>query len=280
MASPKRERQREAAAKRREAQAEQRKRDARRRSVLRTVGLVGAALALAALFSFVINRDDDKSSDVASDTSASTESSQDGSDQTSSVSSSALSGRTISGETPCPKADGSEERVAAFEKAPPMCIDVAKTYTATISTTEGDYTAVLDAKAAPKTVNNFVVLARYHFYDGVIFHRIVTDFMNQTGDPLGTGAGGPGYEFDDELPTGDKPYSEGTLAMANSGPNTNGSQFFTMATDYDLPPNYSVFGKVTEGIDVVKAINALGGSDQAGTPTKSVSITSVTISET
>jgi hypothetical protein len=186
MASPKRERQREAAAKRREAQAEQRKRDARRRSVLRTVGLVGAALALAALFSFVINRDDDKSSDVASDTSASTESSQDGSDQTSSVSSSALSGRTISGETPCPKADGSEERVAAFEKAPPMCIDVAKTYTATISTTEGDYTAVLDAKAAPKTVNNFVVLARYHFYDGVIFHRIIDGFMCQGGDPDGT----------------------------------------------------------------------------------------------
>ena len=242
---------------------------------MRLAGLAGSFLLLVALFAFVINRDD--TTDVASQDA--TSSSSEASSTDSSSASSALEGRAITGETPCPKADGSEERVAAFEKAPPMCIDPNKTYTATISTTEGDYTATLDAKTAPKTVNNFVVLARYHFYDGVVFHRIVTDFMNQTGDPLGNGTGGPGYEFEDELPTGEAPYKAGVLAMANSGPNTNGSQFFTMATDYDLGPNYSVFGVVTEGLDVVKKINALGSASGEGTPTKTVTIKSVTITE-
>ncbi len=275
MASPKRERQREnAAARRAQLEARQHKAQTRAR-YLRYGGLLAAAVVLATLFAWSNRGKDDKADkDVASETS-----SESSSESSKSEAAPVLEGRTITGDTPCPKADGSEARAGAFEKAAPMCIDPNKTYTAKISTTEGDYTAVLDAKSAPKTVNNFVVLARYHFYDGVIFHRIVTGFMNQTGDPLGNGTGGPGYEFADELPTGPSPYKAGALAMANSGPNTNGSQFFTMASDYDLSSDYSVFGQVTAGIDVVKKINALGSADGEGAPTKRVAINSITITE-
>ena len=181
----------------------------------------------------------------------------------------------ITGETPCPAADGSTERATSFENPPPMCIDPAKTYTATIDTSEGSFTVALDATKAPQTVNNFVVLSRYHFYDGLTFHRIVPSFVVQGGDPLGTGSGGPGYEFEDELPASLEDYTAGSVAMANSGPGTNGSQFFVTLADTGLDgPKYSLFGRVTEGFDTtVKALEAAG---QAGTvPT----ITSITITE-
>ena len=109
-------------------------------------------------------------------------------------------------------------------------------------------TAELFAKDAPQTVNNFVFLARDGFYDGVIFHRVIPGFMIQGGDPTGTGRGGPGYKFEDE-PVSQR-YERGILAMANAGPNTNGSQFFVMHADYGLPPNYTIFGKLTGGEDV------------------------------
>ena len=111
-------------------------------------------------------------------------------------------GASITGETPCPPSDGSAERTTEFEQAPPMCIDPAKSYTATLETTEGDIVIELDAENAPETVNNFVVLSRYHFYDDVPFHRIVPGFVNQAGDPVGPepGTGGPGYAIPDELP--------------------------------------------------------------------------------
>ena len=188
-------------------------------------------------------------------------------------------GKTITGDTPCPKADGSEEKVVKFAKEPPMCIDVAKTYTATVETTKGTYKAALDAKKAPKTVNNFVVLARYHYFDTTPCHRILKGFMAQCGDPTGQGNGGPGYQFADELPKDTKDYQPGTLAMANSGPNTNGSQFFTMFRE-GLPPQYSVFGKVVEGMDTtVKALESVGVANDPGKPTEPVSITKVTITE-
>jgi cyclophilin family peptidyl-prolyl cis-trans isomerase len=127
--------------------------------------------------------------------------------------------------TPCPAVDGSSEKRQEFDGPPPMCIDPAKRYTAVIDTSVGSMTVALDAVAAPQTVNNFVFLARYHYFDGIIFHRIIKGFMCQGGDPTGTGRGGPGYRFADELPAPGR-YEIGSVAMANAGPNTNGSQFF------------------------------------------------------
>jgi cyclophilin family peptidyl-prolyl cis-trans isomerase len=187
----------------------------------------------------------------------------------------------ISGDTPCPPAGGADKRVSSFEKAPPMCIDPAKMYMATVSTSRGDFTVMLDAKAAPKTVNNFVTLARYKFYDGIGFHRIVTDFAAQVGDPTASGSGGPGYKFDDELPKDTSAYKLGTLAMANSGANTNGSQFFIVLKDGAFPKAaYSVFGQVTTGLDtVVKEIAGTGSAGNAGTPTAVTTIKTITVTQ-
>ena len=179
---------------------------------------------------------------------------------------------------PCPEADGSSEKVDTFPAAPEMCIDAAKTYTVDVETSKGSYTAVLDASKAPITVNNFVYLARYHYFDGTPCHRIITDFVVQCGDPTGTGSGNPGYEFPDELPAAGE-YALGSLAMANSGPDTNGSQFFVITGDQGiaLPPKYTLFGQVTEGMDTVEALNALGQADE--TPSEPVTIDKVTVTE-
>jgi cyclophilin family peptidyl-prolyl cis-trans isomerase len=191
-------------------------------------------------------------------------------------------GASIKGDTPCPPADGSAQRTTSFEKPPPLCVAVAKTYTAEIQTSKGLMVANLDVKTATKTVNNFVVLARYKYFDDIAFHRIIPGFVLQGGDPQQTGAGGPGYKFEDELP---KPgsYKVGSLAMANSGPNTNGSQFFIIAGDTgtSLQPQYSLFGQVTQGLEVVKAIEDVGiPGTQDGKPSEVVKIISVTIKET
>ena len=160
-----------------------------------------------------------------------------------------------------------------------LTIDPATTYTATIRTSKGDITAKLFADEAPNTVNNFVNLARDGFYDGVIFHRVIQGFMIQGGDPDGTGRGGPGYRFADELEAArNQGYKMGTLAMANAGPNTNGSQFFIMHVDYGLPPQYSVFGKAIDGLDVVDdiATTATGAGDK---PVEDIVIETVEITE-
>ncbi len=125
-------------------------------------------------------------------------------------------------------------------------------YTAVLHTTKGDITFKFNDDQTPKTVENFVTLVKKDFYNGTIFHRVLKGFMIQGGDPEGTGSGGPGYRFDDEPFTGE--YSRGTVAMANAGPNTNGSQFFIMHADYALPKNYVIFGQVIEGMDVVDMI--------------------------
>ena len=160
-----------------------------------------------------------------------------------------------------------------------MCIDASKRYTATMDTSMGSLTIALDPSAAPLTVNNFVVLARYHYYDGVIFHRIISGFVCQGGDPTGTGRGGPGYRFADELPKPGR-YEIGSLAMANAGPNTNGSQFFIISgpNGAGLPPQYSLFGKVVGGLDVVEAMQNVE-TDRNDRPLTDVTINSVTISE-
>ena len=177
-----------------------------------------------------------------------------------------------------PNPDGSSEKRQRFDAVPPMIIDPAKTYTATMVTSQGTMELVLDPLAAPMTVNSFVFLARWHYYDGVIFHRIIPGFVLQGGDPTGTGTGGPGYKFADELPRPGR-YELGSLAMANAGPNTNGSQFFVISgpDGMRLPPAYSLFGKVVKGLDVVAAINDLGSG--SGTPRERVVIESVTITE-
>ncbi len=135
---------------------------------------------------------------------------------------------------------------------PVMQIDVIKSYTATMKTSEGDIVIELNAKQTPDTVNNFVYLAKNKFYDKTIFHRVIKGFMIQGGDPNGDGTGGPGYRFNDE--SFDGSYTKGTVAMANAGPNTNGSQFFIIHEDYNLPKNYVIFGKVSKGLDVVDKI--------------------------
>jgi cyclophilin family peptidyl-prolyl cis-trans isomerase len=171
-----------------------------------------------------------------------------------------------------------------WSSPPAMAIDTNKQYTATISTNVGDMKAELYTKEAPNTVNNFVFLAREGFYNGVPFHRIISGFMVQTGDPTGTGRGGPGYRFADELPK-EREYEPGTLAMANAGPNTQGSQFFVVHADLrgKLQKNYTIFGKVTEGQDVLDKIaktpvKASPGGEQS-TPTQDVHINAVTIAE-
>ena len=181
--------------------------------------------------------------------------------------------------TPCPPAEGAAERMTQFSEAPPMCIDPSKTYTAVLDTSLGQMTIALDAAAAPKTVNNFVVLARYRYYEGIIFHRIINGFMCQGGDPTGTGTGGPGYKFEDELPAPNT-YKIGSVAMANAGPNTNGSQFFIVsgANGVGLPPLYSLFGQVTEGLDVVEKMQNVKTA-RGDKPHDDLIINSVTISE-
>jgi len=167
----------------------------------------------------------------------------------------------------------------SWKSPPDMVIDPAKRYTAEIVTSMGTMTAALDPIAAPKTVNNFVFLAREGFYDGVIFHRIIQGFVIQGGDPEGTGRGGPGYRFEDELPKAGR-YEVGSLAMANAGPNTNGSQFFVISgpSGVRLPPQYSLFGKLVKGLDVLDQIEKVptGAGDR---PKTDVVMTSVTITE-
>ena len=183
----------------------------------------------------------------------------------SSATTAAVSGETITGETPCPAQDGSGSKVVQFEQAPPVCIEDGVTYTAIVSTNKGEFSIVLDQAAAPIAVNNFVVLARYKYFNGTNCHRAIPNFVVQCGDPTATGSGGPGYQFADELPAAGS-YKLGSIAMANSGPNTNGSQFFIITGDdgVNLPPNYTLFGQVTEGLDsTVPALNAAGNPDPA-----------------
>jgi cyclophilin family peptidyl-prolyl cis-trans isomerase len=247
--SEKRERQKAGRAARQEAiRAAQKRRAARRRLMLLAIP--------AAIFAFLIGRALLSGDDSGGDTEVAA---------------------TTDKAAPCPK-ENDQERRATFEAAQKDCIDENKTYVAKVSTDVGDFTVELDAKRAPTTVNNFVVLSRYHFYDGLTFHRVVKDFVIQGGDPAGNGQGGPGYKFADEV-TPDLKYPAGSVAMANSGANTNGSQFFVVTSDggpaATLPPNYTRFGTVTEGMDVVKKIEADAGEP----PTTIHKINSITIEE-
>jgi cyclophilin family peptidyl-prolyl cis-trans isomerase len=186
----------------------------------------------------------------------------------------------------CPDLNGSSKHYTHFSAAPPMCINPAKDYTAHMVTDAGTITIKLLAAENPTTVNNFVFLAGYHFFNGTAFHRVCIAFINQGGDPTGTGTGGPGYSFNGGAPKSSSVYTAGALAMANSGsPSSDGSQFFFVVGSggKELSANYSYFGQVVGGMSVVDKINADGTSPAAtndNCPPKVVhKITSVTITE-
>jgi peptidylprolyl isomerase len=177
-----------------------------------------------------------------------------------------------------PDPSGASKKRQSFDAAPPMIIDATHRYTAEMVTSKGTLTIALDPIGAPATTNSFVFLARFHYFDGIVFHRVIPGFVLQGGDPTGSGTGGPGYRFKDELPKAGR-YELGSLAMANAGPDTNGSQFFIISGPQGiaLPPKYALFGKVVSGLDVVAAIDAIGTA--SGKPGERVVIESVTITE-
>ena len=173
----------------------------------------------------------------------------------------------------------------SWSTPPAMQIDITKRYIATIDTTLGSFKINLFPQETPKTVNNFVFLARQGYYDGVIFHRIIKTFMIQTGDPKGTGSGGLGYRFEDELPPKHH-YEPGIVAMANAGPDTNGSQFFICsgndARNLDNYPNYTQFGRISEGMDVIQKIASVpvvSNGREISKPEKPPVIKAITITE-
>jgi cyclophilin family peptidyl-prolyl cis-trans isomerase len=178
---------------------------------------------------------------------------------------------------------GDDSMPQQYAEQPAMRIDQAKTYSGSLETNKGTIQVELFPDDAPVTVNNFVCLAEDGYFNHTPLHRIVKGFVIQGGDPTGTGSGGPGYKFADEPVNRD--YERGTLAMANAGPNTNGSQFFIVLDDLrgKLPKNYTIFGRVTEGMDVVDAIaktpTRTGRSGENSTPTEPVTLEKVTISE-
>ena len=258
----------------RQLRLEQMARQSKRRKVQRNVIRIGIVLAIVVSVGGIIAvSGNDTEPDTAPETTAAT---------TGDTAFTPPAGRTITGPTPCPASDGSEERVAQFEEAPPTCIEEGVKYSAIVETNKGSFTIELDPEKAPLATNNFVVLARYKYFDGTSCHRAIPNFVVQCGDPTATGSGGPGYQFADELPEQGQ-YQVGSIAMANSGPNTNGSQFFviTGSDGAALPPNYSLFGQVTDGLDTtVPALDAAGNpADNGVPPLEQLLITSVTIVE-
>ena len=213
------------------------------------------------------------------DSQASDESSAEGSNFTATPASSG--GITSDGQVPATPAPSMLNiqgyLVKQYALAPLMTIDTSAKYTAKIRTNQGSFTVDLFASQSPQTVNSFVFLAQDGFYDGVIFHRVIPDFMIQGGDPTGTGFNGPGYQYEDEIDTSLVFDGPGILAMANAGPGTNGSQFFiTVTATPKLNGNHTIFGRVTAGQDVVTGISSVG-TDPNNRPVTSVIIQSIEI---
>lgn len=278
MGTSKRERQK----KNREARREQvtrRQQQGKARKRGSQVGVV--VLLVVALVGFVFVTGNNSNTDVSE---TDTESTQETVDTTQDTVAAQASIPFEYGTSACPPIDGSAEQRREFTDSHQLCIDPAKTYVATFDTTQGSFSVRLLSDRAPGTVNNFVSLARWKYFDGTKCHRVIEDFVVQCGDPTATGTGGPGYSFADELPQAGE-YKIGSLAMANSGPNTNGSQFFVITgnSGASLPPSYSLFGEVVDGLDTaVKAMGALFNPDPAANgvpPAGDIVLKSVTISE-
>jgi cyclophilin family peptidyl-prolyl cis-trans isomerase len=221
--------------------AAQRRRRRQGRLVTGTVIVAVLGIGFVGILSFATRGDEDEPSAVANQGSTTS---------------------TTSFDAPCPKADGSSTRRSSFRRPPKFCIDPEKTYRARMETDVGTFVIELDTENAPETTNNFVFLARYHFFDQIPFHRVAKGFVIQGGNPPGEGVIGPGYTFADEnVPRDPYKYAPGDVMMARELPNTNGSQFLiaTGAEAATLPLAYPLFAKVVEGIDVVNRIDADGG---------------------
>ena len=275
---PTEKRQRQKAGRQARLEAEQKARK-RRVALRRVITLVIVAVVVVGL-SYLIFKPGKKSSATPTTTAASSTTTK----PAPAGGSGDKSPSAITTSADCPTSLTTTLNKPSYSAAPPMTIDPSKTYTAVVTTDIGPFTIQLDPKTAPKAVNSFVFLAKQHFYDCIIFHRVIKTFMDQTGDPTGTGDGGPGYQFDDELPaTANPQYPLGSVAMANSGPNTNGSQFFIVAgpEGESLAPSYTIFGKVISGMSVVDQINAGGSaaSSSTGTPVTLHRIISVEVTE-
>lgn len=278
-------RQRQKAARQARLEAEQ-KVAKRKRTLRRTVTIVIVALVVVGISIWITGGSTKKSatpSNHATTTTTTQPAPKGGSGNT--------SPGAITTSANCPASFTATLNKPSYPSAPPMTINTSKTYTATVTTDVGAFTIHLDAKTAPKAVNSFVFLARQHFYDCIVFHRVIPGFVDQTGDPTGTGSGGPGYQYTERGPATATPqYPLGSVAMANSNspattdPTTNGSQFFIVAgaQGESLAPNYTLFGTVTSGMSVVEKINADGNSSPAagGVPPKVLHrMISVTITE-
>ena len=241
----------------------------------------GGLAAVVVIVLFAVSRLDSGSSGSSTDTTVASSSSSSSSADTTTLTT--LPGESVTGNTPCPKTDGSVKRTTMFEKAPPMCIDAAKTYTATFDTSEGTVVVALDTKKTPNTVNNFVVLSRYKYYDGsYIFRTDPSIDIIQGGGA--SNSDDPGYSIKDEA-NGFK-YAEGDLVMARTAaPDSAGGQFFfvtgSKASLLDSQGTYVTFGRITKGLDVVKKIIGLnsGSGDLGGAPSRPVKITTVSITE-
>jgi cyclophilin family peptidyl-prolyl cis-trans isomerase len=268
MGTEKRNRKKENRRQRLDDLAKQQQRKRTRKLATRAAIFIAVVVGVALIISVSGGSDSTSTSDTTVDTAATAP----------------VEGRAITGETPCPAVDGSEARASTYENAPSNCLDASKTYTAVVTTNKGEFSIVLDQTKAPLAANNFVTLARYKYFDNTQCHRAILDFVVQCGDPTATGSGGPGYSFADELPQAGE-YKLGSIAMANSGPNTNGSQFFIITGDQGvtLPPSYTLFGQVTSGLDTtVPALNAASNPDPAANgvpPLETLTIVSVVITE-
>ena len=278
MGTSKRERQKKNRDARRE-QVTRRQQQGKARKRGSQVGVV--VLLVVALVGFVFVTGNNSNTDVSE---TETESTQETVDTSQDTVAAQASIPFEYGTSACPPIDGSAEQRREFTDSHQLCIDPAKTYVATFDTTQGSFSVRLLSDRAPGTVNNFVSLARWKYFDGTKCHRVIEDFVVQCGDPTATGTGGPGYSFADELPQAGE-YKVGSLAMANSGPNTNGGQFFVITgnSGASLPPSYSLFGEVVDGLDTaVKAMGALFNPDPAANgvpPAGDIVLKSVTISE-
>jgi peptidyl-prolyl cis-trans isomerase B (cyclophilin B) len=265
------------------ARREAERQRARRRRALLTYGAMGLVVVVAAVGGGLwLTRDDDKTPAAASATTAAATTTTAAASQFNDARAGAP---TAPAEVACGGKIPAKVKRPTFSKPPTTKVDPAKTYQARFQTSCGDFTVTLDPKKAPITTANFVFLAGKHFYDSTWFHRIVPGgaagiAVIQGGDPQGTGTGGPGYAIKDELPSSPAAYKQYSVAMANSGPDTGGSQFFINFQDNSkgLQANYSVFGQVTAGTDVVDKIAKVPVGGQSGdTPTQAVWIEHVTV---
>jgi cyclophilin family peptidyl-prolyl cis-trans isomerase len=275
---PTEKRQRQKAGRQARLEAEQ-KVVKRKRSIRRVVTFLIVALVVVGI-SLLITKPWKKSAAVATTTTTTKPASTTTTKPAPAGGSGNTSPSAITTSADCPADFNATLNKPSYSSYPPMTIDTSKTYTATVTTDIGPFTIKLDPTAAPKAVNSFVFLANQHFFDCMVFHRVIPSFVDQTGDPTGKGSGGPGYQFADELPKAATPqYPLGSVAMANSGANTNGSQFFIVAGTQgeSLQPNYTLFGSVTSGMSVVAKINAAGAS--SGTPSTLHRMVSVTIAQ-